>query len=163
MREVVCYIGIGSNLGDGRQNCRDAVTLLGKVPGVRVLSVSSCYRTEPVGIAEQSWFINAVAEVKTSLSARELLREMLSIEKIMGRKREVKGGPRVIDLDILLYGQEVIADEDLIVPHPEMHKRRFVLEPFNEIASFVIHPAFGVSIRGLLERLSDNKIVKMIR
>ncbi|HOW57255.1 MAG TPA: 2-amino-4-hydroxy-6-hydroxymethyldihydropteridine diphosphokinase [Smithellaceae bacterium] len=162
LRETVCYISIGSNQGDGRQNCRNALTLLDKVPGVNVLTISPCYRTEPVGITEQDWFINAVVELKTSLSARALLREMLNIENIMGRIRELKGGPRIIDLDILLYGQEVIAEDDLIVPHPEMHNRRFVLEPLNQIASFAIHPAFGISIRGLLERLSDNRIVEKI-
>jgi 2-amino-4-hydroxy-6-hydroxymethyldihydropteridine pyrophosphokinase len=81
----------------------------------------------------------------------------------MGRKRETKGGPRIIDLDLLFYGQDVIRETDLVVPHPEIHKRRFALEPLYEIASYFIHPVFGVSIRGLKDRLTDTKIVEMIK
>jgi 2-amino-4-hydroxy-6-hydroxymethyldihydropteridine diphosphokinase len=108
-------------------------------------------------------FINAVVEIKTALSTRNLFQTLQNIEKDMGRKREMKGGPRIIDLDLLFYGQEVIQDADLIVPHPEIQKRRFVLKPLCEIASYFIHPAFGVSIRGLKDRLSDNKMVEMIK
>ncbi|MGZ3753459.1 MAG: 2-amino-4-hydroxy-6-hydroxymethyldihydropteridine diphosphokinase, partial [Mucilaginibacter sp.] len=124
---------------------------------------SSFYKTEPIGIENQNLFINAVIEIKTALSARNLFQNLQNIEKDMGRKREAKGGPRIIDLDLLFYGQEVIQDADLIVPHPEIQKRRFVLEPLCEIASYFIHPAFGVSIRGLKDRLNDNKIVEMIK
>jgi 2-amino-4-hydroxy-6-hydroxymethyldihydropteridine diphosphokinase len=111
----------------------------------------------------QNFFINAVAEIKTTLSARDLLQKLQNIEDDMGRKRVVKGGPRMIDLDLLFYGQNVIEDHDLTVPHPEIQKRRFVLEPLCEIASYFIHPSFGVSICGLKDRLSDNKIVEIIK
>ena len=131
--------------------------------GVDIIRVSSFYKTEPVGIENQNLFINAVVEIKTALSARNLFQNLQNIEKDIGRKREVKGGPRIIDLDLLFYGREIIQDSDLIVPHPEIQRRRFVLEPLCEIASYFIHPDFGVSIRGLKDRLNDNKLVEMIK
>lgn len=159
---IVCYIGIGSNLGNALQNCKDAVKTISLTDGIQLTAMSSFYCSEPVGIEDQNWFVNAVIEVKTALPASNLLNVLQNIEKIMGRKREVKGGPRLIDLDVLFYNQDIINDKDLIVPHPEAHKRRFVLEPLNEIASYFIHPAFGISIRGLKDRLDDTKIVKRI-
>jgi 2-amino-4-hydroxy-6-hydroxymethyldihydropteridine diphosphokinase len=160
---IICYIGIGSNLGNALKNCQHAVEILSQAKGIEITRVSSFYKTEPVGIENQNLFINAVVEIKTALSARNLFQLLQNIEKDMGREREVNGGPRIIDLDLLFYGQEVIKDTDLIVPHPEIQKRRFVLEPMCEIASYFIHPAFGVSMRGLKDRLSDNKIVEMIK
>jgi 2-amino-4-hydroxy-6-hydroxymethyldihydropteridine diphosphokinase len=160
---IVCYIGIGSNLGNPLQNCQDAIEKISSVSGVQLIKVSSFYLTEPVYVNKdmhQNWFINAVAEVKTNLSARDLLRELQRIETAMGRKREIKGEARVIDLDLLFYGQDIINEDNLNVPHPGIHKRRFVLEPLSEIASFYIHPVFGVSIRGLKDRLKDQKIVE---
>jgi len=159
---IICYIGIGANLGDSLKNCRHAVEMLSRVKGVELETVSSYYRTEPVGLENQNFFINAVAEIRTVLDARGLLHALQNIEKEMGRKRGVKGGPRMIDLDILFYGQNVIDRQDLKVPHPELHKRRFVLEPLCEIASFFIHPSFGVSVRGLNDRLDDSKIVEKV-
>jgi len=160
---IICYIGIGSNLGDSLKNCRCAVETLAGAAGIELTAVSSFYKTEPVGMENQNFFINAVAEIKTTLSARDLLQKLQNIEDDMGRKRVVKGGPRMIDLDLLFYGQNVIEDHDLTVPHPEIQKRRFVLEPLCEIASYFIHPSFGVSISGLKDRLSDNKIVEIIK
>jgi 2-amino-4-hydroxy-6-hydroxymethyldihydropteridine diphosphokinase len=160
---TVCYIGIGSNLGDSLKNCKYAVESLSKAEGIELLRASSFYRTEPVGQEEQNYFVNAVIEIRTVISARNLLQVMQDIENVMGRKRGVKGGPRIIDLDLLFYGQTVIEEQNLTVPHPEIHKRRFVLEPMSEIASYFIHPSFGVSIRGLKDRLDDNKIVEMIK
>jgi 2-amino-4-hydroxy-6-hydroxymethyldihydropteridine diphosphokinase len=136
---------------------------LSQIEGILITRASSFYKTEPVGIENQNYFINAVVEITTTLYARNLLQALQNIEKSMGRMREVKGGPRIIDLDLLFYGQDVIREADLIAPHPEIQKRRFVLEPLNEIASYFIHPAFGVSIRGLKDRLNDNKIVEMIK
>ena len=163
MNGIICYIGIGSNLGNALKNCQHAVESLSLTAGVEITRVSPFYKTEPVGIENQNMFINAVVEIRTVLSARNLFRALQSIEKDMGRDREVKGGPRIIDLDLLFYGQEVIQDADLIVPHPEIQRRRFVLEPICEIASYLIHPDFGVSMRGLKDRLSDNKMVEMIK
>lgn len=163
MNGIICYIGIGSNLGNALKNCQHAVESLSLAKGIEITSVSSFYKTEPVGIENQNLFINAVVEIKTALSARNLFQNLQNIEKDMGRKREVKGGPRIIDLDLLFYGREIIQDSDLIVPHPEIQRRRFVLEPLCEIASYFIHPDFGVSIRGLKDRLNDNKMVEMIK
>jgi 2-amino-4-hydroxy-6-hydroxymethyldihydropteridine diphosphokinase len=163
---IISYIGIGSNLGNPLQNCQDALEKISCVYGVQLIKVSSFYLTEPVDIntdKHQNWFINAVAEVKTNLSVCDLLCKLQSIETSMGRTREIKGEPRVIDLDILFYGQDIINEDNLNVPHPEIYKRRFVLEPLCEIASFYIHPAFGVSIRGLKDRLNDQKIVKLYK
>ena len=162
MNGIICYIGIGSNSGDSLKNCRDAINKISEVEGIAVTSVSSFYRTEPVGMEDQEFFTNAVLEIRTSLAPRDLLVLMQNIENRMGRVRTVKGGPRMIDLDLLFYGQNVICEQDLIIPHPESHKRKFVLEPLCEIASYFIHPAFGVSIRGLKDRLSDDKIVERI-
>ena len=164
MTGIICYIGIGSNLGKPVQNCRNAIEKISSVEGVQLTKVSSFYLTEPVNIntdKHQDWFINAVAEIKTNFNASDLLRKLQDIEAAMGRKREIKGEPRVIDLDLLFYGQDIINKDDLKVPHPEIYRRRFVLEPLSEIASFYIHPAFGVSIRGLKDRLNDEKIVKL--
>jgi 2-amino-4-hydroxy-6-hydroxymethyldihydropteridine diphosphokinase len=159
---IICYIGIGSNLGKSLNNCKNAVEFLSRTKGVELKTVSSFYKTEPVGIETQNYFINAVVEIKTDLSPQILLQELQNIENDMGRQSEVKGGPRIIDLDLLFYGQNVISEDSLIIPHPEIQKRRFVLEPLCEIASYFIHPSYGVSIRGLKDRLSDKKIVEKI-
>ncbi|MDP2839300.1 MAG: 2-amino-4-hydroxy-6-hydroxymethyldihydropteridine diphosphokinase, partial [Syntrophales bacterium] len=153
--------GIGANLGDPAAQCRDAVRRVGATPGVCVLRCSSLYRTAPVGPTEQGWFINAVSEVRTDLSPAKLFEALKAIERQMGRTDGPRWGPRVIDLDILLYGQEVIDREGLKIPHPEMHRRRFVLAPLCELASYAIHPAFGVSARGLLDRLTDPGVVEL--
>jgi 2-amino-4-hydroxy-6-hydroxymethyldihydropteridine diphosphokinase len=160
---VICYIGIGSNLSDSLKSCKYAVEKLSCSEGIKLEKASSFYRTEPVGMEDQNYFVNAVAEVRTDLSAQNLLLVLQRIEDEMGRKREAKGGPRIIDLDLLFYGQNIIKEPYLNVPHPEAHKRRFVLEPLGEIASYFIHPSFGVSIRGLKDRLDDNKIVEIIK
>jgi 2-amino-4-hydroxy-6-hydroxymethyldihydropteridine diphosphokinase len=159
---VIGYIGIGSNLGDAEKNCKDAIVNLSGTNEILVTAIASFYNTEPVGMENQNWFVNTVAEIKTVLSARNLLYRIQSIENYLGRKRETKGGPRSIDLDLLFYDQYVINEVDLVIPHPELHKRRFVLEPLNEIASYFIHPVFNISIRGLKDRLNDQKIVELI-
>ncbi len=160
---VTAFIGIGSNRGDSADACRQAFRQLAQTPHVRLLRCSSLYRTEPVGPQDQPWFINAVAEIRTTLPPRRLFAVLKKIERRMGRTESVKWGPRLIDLDLLLYGQEVVADTDLRIPHPEMHRRRFVLEPLGEIASYAIHPAFGVSVRRLLERLVDAGRVELYK
>jgi 2-amino-4-hydroxy-6-hydroxymethyldihydropteridine diphosphokinase len=149
-------------MGDALQNCEDAIGNLSQINGIQLTGGSSFYKSEPVGIENQDWFVNAVVEIKTTLPARDLLHVLQNIENAMGRKRGTRGGPRIIDLDLLFYGHDVISEADLKVPHPEIHKRRFVLEPLSEIASYFIHPAFGVSVRGLKDRLSDKKVVQLI-
>jgi len=161
IRGTVAFIGIGATLGDPAAQCRDAVRCVGATPGVCVLRSSSLYRTAPVGPEKQGWFINAVVEVRTDLSPTKFFEALKAIERQMGRTDGPRWGPRVIDLDILLYGQEVVDREGLKIPHPEMHRRRFVLEPLCELASYAIHPAFGVSARGLLDRLTDPGVVEL--
>ncbi|MGA2330913.1 MAG: 2-amino-4-hydroxy-6-hydroxymethyldihydropteridine diphosphokinase [Syntrophales bacterium] len=160
---VISFVGVGSNMDDPAARCGEALCYLSQVSGIRVLRQSSFYRTEPVGFEKQDWFINAVAEIRTVFTPHELLKATQEIEDKMGRVRGPRWGPRVIDLDILLYGQEVVEDDELVIPHPEFHKRRFILEPLREIASYAIHPVFGVSIRGLMERLDDDSRVYLCR
>jgi 2-amino-4-hydroxy-6-hydroxymethyldihydropteridine diphosphokinase len=156
---VIAFIGLGSNLDDPVARCAEAICYLAQVSGTKVLRQSSLYRTEPVGFEKQGWFINSVAEIRTVLNPHELLKALQRIEDTMGRVRGSQWGPRIIDLDILLYGQERVEEDGLIIPHPHLHKRRFVLEPLCEIASYVIHPVFGVSVRGLMERIDDESRV----
>lgn len=144
------------------QNCKNALECISRVNEIQLTDVSSFYTTEPVGREDQNWFVNAVIEIKTTLGASRLLHVLQDIENSLGRKRAIKGDPRIIDLDLLFYGHDVIDEADLTVPHPELHKRRFVLEPLNEIASYFIHPAFGVSVRGLRDRLNDQKMVRLL-
>jgi 2-amino-4-hydroxy-6-hydroxymethyldihydropteridine diphosphokinase len=163
LRGVIAFIGVGSNIDDPAARCREALCCLTRASGIKVLRQSSLYRTEPVGFEKQDWFINAVAEIRTVLTPHELLGATQEIEDKMGRIKGPRWGPRVIDLDILLYDQEAVEDHDLVIPHPELHKRRFVLVPLCEIASYAIHPVFGVSVRGLMERLDDDSRVYLYR
>lgn len=157
LRGVIAYIGVGSNLEEPLRQCRLALQNLAAVNDTRLLRTSSFYRTEPVGVREQDPFINTVAEIRTELAARTLLGALKAIEQEMGRRELLRRwGPRVIDLDILLYGQDIVQEDDLVIPHPELHKRRFVLAPLCEISSYVIHPAFGISMQGLLIRLEND-------
>jgi 2-amino-4-hydroxy-6-hydroxymethyldihydropteridine diphosphokinase len=155
VRGVIAFVGIGSNLGEPAAMCRAAVGEIAGFPGIRLLRCSSLYRTEPLGPQDQPWFVNAVAEIRTVLAPRRLFESLKEIERRLGRTSGPKWGPRLIDLDLLFYGQEVVQEEDLKVPHPELHRRAFVLVPLCELASYQIHPAFGVSVRGLMDRLAD--------
>ncbi|MGE5790051.1 MAG: 2-amino-4-hydroxy-6-hydroxymethyldihydropteridine diphosphokinase [Syntrophaceae bacterium] len=159
---VIAYLGIGSNLGDPIENCRKALREIESLKNVHVLRRSSLYRTEPVGDIPQDWFVNGVVEVRTTFTAPQLLKALQWVEQALGRERRGRWGPRIIDIDILLYGQEIIKTESLIVPHPELHKRRFVLVPINEIAPYVIHALYGISMKGLLDRLEDDHAVERI-
>ena len=159
---VIAYLGIGSNLGDPIENCRTALREISSLKNVQVLRRSSLYRTEPVGETPQDSFVNGVVEIRTTFTAPQLIKSLQWVEQAMGRERNERWGPRTIDIDILLYGQEIIKTQSLVVPHPEMHKRRFVLAPLNEIAPYVIHPLYGVSMKGLLDRLEDDHGVERI-
>lgn len=159
---LIAFIGIGSNLDDPALQCEVALGHINTIDGCRLQRCSSFYQTEPVGFPDQAWFINAVAEVRAEIGIFELFRQLQEIEIKMGRQRLVKWGPRIIDLDLLFYGQQIIAEANLTVPHPEVHKRRFVLEPLHEIAPYMIHPGYGISIAGLMKRLDDNNQVKRI-
>jgi len=147
------YIGLGSNMGEREKYLARAVDALGATPGVEVVKVSSFYETEPVGYTDQPMFVNAAVAVDTTLSPVELLRETQRIENALGRVRSIRWGPRTIDIDILLYGDEVVNTKELTVPHPLMHERGFVLAPLAEVAPDAVHPVLRLTVRELLEEL----------
>jgi 2-amino-4-hydroxy-6-hydroxymethyldihydropteridine diphosphokinase len=153
------YLSLGSNVGERAKNLRDAVAALGSA-GIQVVRVSSVYETEPVDYSDQAWFLNMALEVETESGALELLRTLRQIETQMGSKKLMAKGPRLIDMDILLYGDQVIDTPELQVPHPRMHLRRFVLEPLAEIAPNVRHPVSGQSATEMLARTSDKSVVR---
>ena len=155
----VVYIGLGSNKGDRLKNIKVALDHLKEK--IAVEKISSFYLTEPVGM-EGRWFVNCVLEGKTEQSPEKLLDTLLQIEKRMGRIREKKKNPRVIDLDLLLYEDAVVDKVDLIVPHPHLHKRRFVLIPLVEINSHLVHPVLGKSLKEILKGLKDSYQVDKI-
>lgn len=145
-------------MGDKIANCRDGIAGLDQTDGVAVVRVAPCYRTAPVDYLEQDWFINTVVKIETSLVPARLLRELKAIETKVGRKPSpVRFGPRILDLDIVLYDEEVIEQDDLIVPHPRMHERRFVLQPFCDIDPDILHPVLGRKISGLLAQLDGTR------
>jgi 2-amino-4-hydroxy-6-hydroxymethyldihydropteridine diphosphokinase len=143
------YVGLGANIGDRERTLREAVDALGAEEGIEVAAVSTLRETDPVGAGVQPRFLNGVAALETSLGARELLDRLFAVEQRFGRVRfPGEHGPRTLDLDLLLYGDETIDEPGLAVPHPRMHERRFVLEPLAELA-----PGLVVSGRGTVESL----------
>lgn len=148
------WIALGSNMGEGRKNLDLAIKMMNE-RGVLVEKFSTYIETEPYGYTEQDNFVNAVCIAETKLSPRELLEVLLKIELDMGRVRIIKWGPRIIDLDILFYEDLIIDEEDLKVPHIEIQKRSFVLEPVNEISPDKIHPVFKKTVHQLLLDLNS--------
>jgi 2-amino-4-hydroxy-6-hydroxymethyldihydropteridine diphosphokinase len=154
MRDVVhAFVGLGSNLGDRERTVEQAVALLGAQPGIDVVSVSILRETEPWGPVEQPGFLNGAAELETTLEPRELLGVLLDVERRLGRVREERFGPRTIDLDLLLYGDAVVDEPGLVVPHPRLHERAFALEPLHELAPELVVPGRG-SVADLLAALA---------
>jgi 2-amino-4-hydroxy-6-hydroxymethyldihydropteridine diphosphokinase len=156
----IAYLSIGSNLGDRAANLRAAVAQL-DVAGRR-LAVSSLYETQPVDVPNQPWFLNCVAAIETGKTPRELLSIALQIEAGMGRLRMSEKGARKIDIDLVLFGDRVVDEPGLKIPHPAMHQRRFVLEPLVEIAPEARHPGLGKTARELLAELADGQTVRRL-
>jgi 2-amino-4-hydroxy-6-hydroxymethyldihydropteridine diphosphokinase len=148
---VTAYLGLGSNVGDRQQALRTALAKIAETRGIELVSRSTFQENPAVGGPEDSPpFLNAAAEIRTTLGSHALLHELLEIERSMGRSRREKWAPRNIDLDILLFGDHIISSDDLIVPHPLMHERKFVLQPLAEIAPEAVHPTLQMTIAGLL-------------
>lgn len=158
MKYFLCF---GSNLGKKRKNLRQALSLLEK-ERVKILRSSSLYKTQPVDVPHQSWFYNQVVEVETDFSPKALLRLIKNIEQSMGRNTSVQKGPRIIDIDILLAGDTVISTEELVIPHPRIEERNFVLFPLREISPGTVHPLLKKTIEDLWKNSKDQSLVKKI-
>jgi len=154
------YLSLGSNVGDREKHLAAAIAALG-THGIRMTRQSSVYLTEPVDFEAQSWFLNCVVEADTDLMPRQLLRAIRQIENEIGRRRLVRSGPRVIDLDILLCGSSVIRTQELEVPHPHMTERRFALVPLAEIAPTARHPIENKTVAELLAATADRSAVRV--
>jgi len=153
------FLSLGSNLGDRRANLEEALRLLTS-QAVQVVRRSSWYETDPVGYADQPAFLNLVVEVRTTLEPRALLRRAQAVEAALGRERTVRWGPRTVDVDLLLYGGRVVVEPDLVVPHPRMRERAFVLVPLYEVAPDLVLPD-GTPVAALLPSVADQRVVRL--
>ncbi|KQV39122.1 2-amino-4-hydroxy-6-hydroxymethyldihydropteridine diphosphokinase [Massilia sp. Root335] len=157
---MIAWVGIGANLGDARANVLDAIDRLARLPGARLVQTSSLYRTAPIDSSGDD-YVNAVAALATDLDAHALLRALFAIEQAHGRERPYRNAPRTLDLDLLLYGDAVIDDAPaLIVPHPRMHERAFVLAPLAEVAPGLVIPGRG-AVSALLAAAGDQGVGKL--
>ena len=155
---TLAHLSLGSNVGKREAQLEEAVDRLGRAG--RVVSLSSFYETEPVEFIQQPWFLNCTLSLETGHTPQQLMMTILRIEEEMGRRRVQKKGPRAIDIDILLFGDTVLDSQELIIPHPAMHERRFVLEPLTEIAPEVHHPLLHKTIRELRDALPEGQEVR---
>jgi 2-amino-4-hydroxy-6-hydroxymethyldihydropteridine diphosphokinase len=158
----IAYIAIGSNIGNPRGNCIEAIHEISKHDSIKIISKSSFYQTSPIGPIQQEWFINSAIKINTSLTPIKLLTNLLNIESTMGRVRQEKWGPRLIDLDLLFYDNQILNQEEITIPHPEISKRNFVLIPLCEIAENLHHPILKKTIKTLLNESTDNAKVKKL-
>lgn len=152
------YLGLGSNVGERLEQLESAIKILDNVEGVQVSQISSVYETEPVGYVDQPNFLNLCVEVKTELTPQQLLQQCFYTEQQLHRVRDIRWGPRTLDVDILLYEDEIIEEENLIVPHQRMRERSFVLTPLNDIAADVVEPRTQLSISELV--IPDDTVKK---
>ena len=157
----IVYISLGSNLGNRVENIRRAKELVSREKQVKIKKESSIYETEPVGGPPQGYFLNQVIEIETNFTPRDLLRSLLEIERKLGRKRGINRGPRLIDLDILLFDDLILKEFDLEIPHPRLARRKFVLAPLAEINSEFYHPVLKKKLNDLLKDSGDNKKVRV--
>ena len=156
MQEQTVFISVGSNLGDPLDNCRKGIEALCDGNTVVLEACSPFYTTEPVDYLEQDWFVNAAIKIETRLSPADLLAAMQAVQRDFGRKQtSVRFGPRVLDLDIIFYGNTVVTSPDLTIPHPRAHKRRFVLQPICDIDPTIVHPVLGIDVKILLNQLVE--------
>jgi 2-amino-4-hydroxy-6-hydroxymethyldihydropteridine diphosphokinase len=156
LKSHLAYLSVGSNLGDKLENCRNGVVSLTSSPDIRLIDQSPIYRTEPVDYQDQDWFVNYALKIETELEPLSLLNLLKSIEQATGRvPHAIRFGPRVLDLDIILYDDIVQNDSRLTIPHPRMHKRRFVLKPICDIDPDIMHPVLQRKMIYLLENLDD--------
>jgi 2-amino-4-hydroxy-6-hydroxymethyldihydropteridine diphosphokinase len=158
----ITYIALGSNVGDKLLQCRKAISEILKIDRHRLLAQSSFYKTQPMGYTVQDWFVNGVIKIETELEAHELLRSLKDLESRLGRRETFRWGPRTIDLDLLFFDDEQIHSEALVIPHPLLHERRFVLVPLAEIDPHLVHPAFRQTIRELLDQLKEDQGVEKL-
>jgi 2-amino-4-hydroxy-6-hydroxymethyldihydropteridine diphosphokinase len=159
------FIGFGSNVGDRVDFCDRAVTLLSLLPHSRLQGVSLLYETEPVrGQIDpgEGWFLNGVVQLETNITPRSLLSTLQEIERALDRDEDNRSGPRTIDLDILFYGEHVIKEPGLAIPHPRLHQRRFVLMPMNELDPLWVHPTLNQSVAQLLTAARDQSQVRLL-
>jgi len=154
---VEVFIAFGSNVGDREENLKSALQLVKRK--MKLLKISSMYETEPMYVEDQNWFLNLVAIVETDLQPRKLLDYLKATERRLGRQNGVKYGPRIIDMDILFYGKEIVTEEGLEIPHPKIHERPFVLIPFVELQPHYVHPIQKKTILTLLSELKPEKSV----
>ncbi len=163
-KPVMAFIGLGANIGEPRRQLAEALARLSATEEVEVVKASSFYLNPPLGPPDQPWYVNAVIQVRTRLTPEELLRVLHKVEQDLGRVRQERWGPRVIDLDLLLYNGVIFSGPDLCLPHPEMHNRSFVLVPLVEIAPQAWHPALEKTASELLEKLDpgDRESVKKL-
>jgi 2-amino-4-hydroxy-6-hydroxymethyldihydropteridine diphosphokinase len=159
----IAYIGIGSNLGDKVYQCERAISEILRADQNKLLAKSSLFKTKPIGYTSQDWFVNSVIKIETDLKPLDLLRLLKDIESRLGREKTFRWGPRVIDLDILLFDEEEIEMEGLQIPHPRLQERQFVLIPLAEIDPEVIHPVLKKTIRELLENIKEDQGVEKIQ